>query len=107
MRKLIVSACAAFCLATGCASDWKIHGGPQECIEMCQGWNMELTGMVGVGSQDRTGGGSTACVCEIPRPGGQVPAGVAGTATSTGAIAVMLAQAQQQQQQQQAAAAAQ
>lgn len=90
----------ALVTSAACASDWKIHGGPQECIQMCQTWNMQLVGMVGVGSQDRTGGGATACVCEVPTAGGQVRAGASGMSASTGAIAVMLAEAQRQQQQQ-------
>ena len=67
MRLVFIVAATALNVA-GCASDWKIHGGPQECFQMCQSWNMQLVGMVGVGSQDRTGGGATACVCEIPTP---------------------------------------
>ena len=29
----------------GCPSPWKVQGGPQECVAMCKGWGMELTGM--------------------------------------------------------------
>jgi hypothetical protein len=99
----VAMAVAMAALASGCASEWKIHGGPAECVQICQSWNMRLTGMVAVGDQSRRGGGASACVCEIPTSGGQVAAGASGMAASTGAIAVMLAQqARQQQQQQQA-----
>lgn len=56
-----------FCL-TGCmASNWKIHGGPEECKKMCKNWDLEFAGMVGIGSQSRSGEGATACVCQVPR----------------------------------------
>jgi hypothetical protein len=49
----------------GCAgSQWKIHGGPNDCIKMCKQWGLEFTAMVGVGSQDKYGEGTTACVCQ-------------------------------------------
>lgn len=101
MRKRLVRSVWLGSCVFGCASPWKIHGGPGECVAMCRGWNMELTGMVGVGNQDSTGEGATACVCEIPTAGGEVATGAVGTATSTAAVVVALQQAQQQQQQQQ------
>jgi len=84
----------------GCASQWKIHGGPQECVQMCANWDMELTGMVGVGNQDSTGAGATACVCQKRgvRPAAENPGGV-GVSTSTAAVVVALQEAQRQQQQ--------
>ena len=51
------------------ASKWKIHQGPSECIEMCKSWDLEFAGMVGVGNQEKTGDGATACVCQ-PKSGG-------------------------------------
>lgn len=85
----------------GCPSEWKIHGGPAECMTMCQGWGMRMVGMVGVGSQDRGGGGATACVCEVPTTGGEVSSGATGVSASTGAVAVMLAEEARQQQERQ------
>ena len=90
-------------LLSGCASPWKIHGGPKECVQMCRGWGMELTGMVGVGNQDRSGYGATACVCEVPRPAGTSGAastGAVGMATGTAAVVVALEEALPQQEEQ-------
>ena len=36
---------------------------------MCKSWDLEFAGMVGVGNQERTGDGATACVCQ-PKSGG-------------------------------------
>ncbi len=78
----------------GCASPWKIQGGPKECTQICERWGMQLTGMVGVGNQDRTGDGATACVCEVARPGqgtsGGVSTGAAGSSASTAAVVAAL-----------------
>jgi hypothetical protein len=89
-------------LQASCASPWKIHGGPQECIAMCSRWGLQFAGMVGVGSQDDMGGGATACVCQVqPAPG---PPGLqAGAASSlaapiTAAEAAAAVQLGQQQQ---------
>jgi hypothetical protein len=90
---------------SACASPWKIHGGPKECTQMCSSWGMQLTGMVGVGNQDRTGYGATACVCELPRPAapapGAVSSGAVGMATGTAAVVVALEEARRQEEQQQ------
>jgi hypothetical protein len=87
----------------GCASQWKIQGGPKECVEMCRSWDMELSGMVGVGNQDATGPGATACVCQVRRAAGGTANDLAasGTSASTSAAIVALQEAQRQQQQQQ------
>jgi hypothetical protein len=90
---------------TACASQWKIHGGPKECVNMCKNWDMELVGMVGVGSQGRSSEGATACVCQPSNRNGD-PAGAGGaTAASLGgpitaAQAATAAQMAAQQQQQ-------
>lgn len=91
----------------GCASNWKIQGGPRECISMCQKWNLEFAGMVGVGNQNSTGDGATACVCQVPtRAGaakGDATKGEGGVAASMAApisaaqAAAAAAAAQQQQ----------
>ena len=84
----------------GCASQWKIQGGPQECVQMCRNWNMELTGMVGVGNQDTTGPGATACVCQVKRaPGAPASAepGASGTAASSAAVIAAIEEEQQRQ----------
>ena len=90
----------------GCASQWKIQGGPQECVQMCRSWNMDLTGMVGVGNQDATGPGATACVCQV-KPAAGAPAsadpGASGTAASSAAVIAAI-EAEQQRQQEQARA---
>ena len=62
--KLITIVLMMVALLGGCASDWKIHGGPADCVKMCTNWGLEFTAMVGVGNQDRTGNGATACVCK-------------------------------------------
>jgi hypothetical protein len=88
---------------TGCASQWKIQGGPQECVQMCRSWNMELTGMVGVGNQDATGPGATACVCQVKRaPGAPASAepGASGTAASSAAVIAAIEEEQQRQREQ-------
>lgn len=85
----------------GCASQWKIQGGPPQCEAMCRNWNMELTGMVGVGNQDSTGPGATACVCQVRRTAStpaQTEVGASGTSASMSAAIVALAEAQRQQQ---------
>ncbi len=80
----------------GCSSPWKVQGGPQECVAMCKGWGMELTGMVGVGKQGRAGGGASACVCELQRSsGGTNMVGSSGVSASTSAAVVAVQQAQQ------------
>jgi len=87
----------------GCASQWKIQGGPKECVQMCRTWDMELSGMVGVGNQDATGPGATACVCQVRRaaPGATAnDLAASGTSASTSAAIVALEEAQRQQQQQ-------
>jgi len=92
-------------LVSGCASNWKIHGGPAECVSMCRNWNLEFAGMVGVGNQDRTGSGATACVCQVPRSTASLNRGEASTTASlagpiTAAQAAAAAHAAQQQQRQ-------
>ena len=54
-------------LLAGCTTnEWKIPGGPAECMKMCQEWDLEFAGMVGVGDQSKTGqAGATACVCQV------------------------------------------
>jgi hypothetical protein len=102
---------AVVCLAVagvslgGCASQWKIQGGPKECVAMCRSWDMELTGMVGVGNQDATGEGATACVCQVRRAAAAAtPTDLAasGTSASMSAAIVALEQAQRAQHEQQA-----
>ena len=87
----------------GCASQWKIQGGPQECVQMCRNWNMELTGMVGVGNQDATGPGATACVCQVKRAAG-APANAepaaSGIAASSAAVIAAIEEEQQRQAEQ-------
>jgi hypothetical protein len=94
-------------LLAGCASQWKIQGGPKECMQMCAAWDMELTGMVGVGNQDASGPGATACVCQ-PRKTADAPGATAvgspGAATGMSAAIVALQEAERQQRQQQSQA---
>ncbi len=69
---------------------------------MCANWGMDLTGMVGVGNQDSTGDGATACVCQKRgAPAATQDPGSSGVSTSTAAVVVALQEAQRQQQQQQ------
>lgn len=87
----------------GCASQWKIQGGPQECVQMCRNWNMELSGMVGVGNQDATGPGATACVCQVKRAAGAAEGtelAASGTAASSAAVIVAIEEEQRRQQEQ-------
>jgi len=100
MKTVVAWSLFAWCLS-GCASQWKIQGGPQECTQMCANWDMELTGMVGVGNQDASGPGATACVCQ--KRGAAPPAanpGAMGVSTSTAAVVVAMQEAERQQQQQ-------
>ena len=32
---------------------------------MCKSWNLQFAGMVGVGNQEPSGDGATACVCQV------------------------------------------
>ena len=91
-------------LLASCASPWKIQGGPRECTQMCQNWNMDLTGMVGVGNQDATGPGATACVCQVRRAAASADTNevaASGTSASTAAVIVAIEEAERQQQEQQ------
>jgi hypothetical protein len=63
MKHFILSSLVVL-LFSGCASQWKIQGGPDVCKNMCQNWGLDFTAMVGVGNQDATGPGATACVCQ-------------------------------------------
>jgi hypothetical protein len=87
----------------GCASQWKIQGGPPECVQMCRNWNMELSGMVGVGNQDATGPGATACVCQVKRAAGaaaDAELAASGTAASSAAVIVAIEEEQRRQAEQ-------
>lgn len=74
-------------LLSGCASDWKIRGGPDECRAMCKKWKLEFVGMVGVGNQDATGPGATACVCQVQKLGEQVSSRKDGDASASASLA--------------------
>jgi hypothetical protein len=80
-------------VAAGCASQWKIHGGPPECIRMCTKWNLEFAGMVGVGNQDSMGEGATACVCQVRRNPAQASNGGEAAASASLAGPITAAQA--------------
>ena len=82
----------------GCASPWKISGGPKECVSMCRGWGMELAGMVGVGDQSASEGGATACVCELPGKQGAISTGASGISAGSAAV-IAAVQAEEQQRQ--------
>jgi len=88
-----------FCVGCAPASKWKIHGGPSECEQMCANWGLEFTAMVGVGSQEKTGQGATACVCQPKRE--QRHTSLEGAASSSTSLAAPITAAEQ------AAAAAQ
>ena len=49
-------------LMTGCATTFQgdAHIAPRQCEATCQGWGMELVGMVAVGEY------SEGCICEVP-----------------------------------------
>lgn len=100
---LKIKPCAWLLLAAsssvGCASPWKIHGGPRECVQMCKNWDMDLSGMVGVGNQDASGPGATACVCQLrgaPASSRTEKVGGPGTTASTAAVIVALQEAERQ-----------
>lgn len=100
---LRLTLCIAIVCSTlvGCASNWKIHGGPKECVEMCNKWDLVFAGMVGVGDQSSSGAGATACVCQVAAPaqssGGSAAAAASLAAPVTAAQAAAAAQAAQQQ----------
>jgi len=82
MRKLwLVSALALLC---GCGSPTqfqgsaKVAGGPSGCQKICEGWGMQLAGMVAMGDY------STACVCQLP--GRSVPVVAAGASAAAAAV---------------------
>jgi hypothetical protein len=62
---------------------------------------MELVGMVGVGNQDASGAGATACVCEIAAKQGAMRTGASGVASSSSAVIVAIQNADQAQSDQQ------
>jgi len=77
----------ASCFGTACASGWKIQGGPQTCVEMCKGWNLEFAGMVGIGNQSPgSNEGATACVCQVPKTSASVSGAAAASASLAGPI---------------------
>jgi hypothetical protein len=90
-------ACVLGLVSFGCASPWKVSG-PEECVAMCKGWNMELSGMVGVGDQSSTGGGATACVCEMPAKA-SFKTGAAGISAGQAAAIVAIQEAERAAQQ--------
>jgi hypothetical protein len=96
--------CVLGLVGLGCASPWKVSG-PEECVAMCRGWGMELSGMVGVGDQSSTGGGATACVCQYPGKGGAVRTGSAGISAGQAAAIVAIQEAEDQQRRNQQTAA--
>jgi hypothetical protein len=77
----------------GCASGWKVHGGPKTCVEMCNGWDLEFAGMVGVGDQSPSGAGASACVCQVRKPDAKERTGGAAAATASLAGPITAAQA--------------
>ncbi|MGH7434337.1 MAG: hypothetical protein ACRENE_01530 [Polyangiaceae bacterium] len=105
-RAFVVVAIVAAFGEVACASQWKIQGGPKECIKMCSNWDLEFAGMVGVGNQDATGDGATACVCQVrgkaTGSAGAAEGAAAGSiaAPITAAEAAAAAQAAQQQRMQ-------
>ena len=118
MGKRAVWALALAAVCSGCPSAWKIHGGPAECIRMCKSWNLQFAGMVGVGNQDPSGDGATACVCQVgsfaPQASNDGKAAMSGAMTASlaapisaaeAAAAAMAAQQRQMQMQQSAAMA--
>ena len=93
--------CVVGLLSVGCASPWKISGGPKECVSMCREWDMELAGMVGVGDQGSTGGGATACVCQVKGKGATAAeTGSAGIAAGSAAVIVAIQEEERRQQEQ-------
>jgi len=100
MTTIIRISALTVCFAlAGCASQWKVHGGPAECMTMCQEWDMELAGMVGVGDQGRASGGASACVCTVP--GAHASTGSSGTTAGLAGAVVAIQQTQQDQREQQ------
>jgi hypothetical protein len=80
----------------GCASQWKILGGPPECRAMCEGWGLEFAGMVGVGNQDAVNlrnEGATACICLVPKVTKGAVAGAGGASASLSGPVVAATQA--------------
>ena len=59
---------------------------------MCSAWDLEFTAMVGVGSQDRTGDGATACVCQPRREKQSAIMEGAGSTTSSLAAPITAAE---------------
>jgi hypothetical protein len=94
-RPMIVVLAVALAMA-GCASQWKILGGPPECRAMCEGWGLEFAGMVGVGNQDAVNlrnEGATACICLDPKVTKGAVAGAGGAGASLSGPVVAATQA--------------
>lgn len=58
---------------------------------MCKSWNLQFAGMVGVGNQDPSGDGATACVCQVGSFGPQASTDQSGGGLSGGAMGASLA----------------
>ena len=87
----------------GCASQWKVLGGPPECRVMCERWHLKFAGMVGVGNQDpREREGATACVCLDPEVATGAVSGAGGSSAGLSAPIAAAAQAAAAAAQQQA-----
>jgi hypothetical protein len=76
--------------ATAFTGDAKVESGVSGCRKKCEGWGMELSGMVAMGEY------SDGCICRVPgqtaslEPAGALVGGVAG-------VAMQMQRAQQQQ----------
>ncbi len=109
-RAAKVGSIVVSCAVVGCASHWKLRGGPSECTSMCTKWNLEFVAIVGLGSQDATGEGATACVCQVPQKPATPASPPAGSAAPTSLLStpiiaaevVLRAHAQQRREDQKA-----
>lgn len=91
----------AFSALVGCVTPTRFHGGsrvpngPAGCKAVCDGWGMELAGMVQMGEY------SDGCICQVKNPAGSSSSAV-GPSTA-GVYLQMLAAAEEQQRRMQEA----
>jgi hypothetical protein len=63
MKKSVIVLSILALFLVGCATSFtgssKISGGPEQCVEICSKWKMELVGMVALGEY------TDGCICKV------------------------------------------
>lgn len=87
----VAVAALAGCVTTTFTGAAKVPGGPDGCRARCEGWGMQLAGMVQLGEY------SDGCICEVKRVGAGTSSASAAIPAAAGVHMQMVAEAQRQQ----------